>query len=70
MKKRPKKLKLSLETLRILTPSRLGVAVGGLTAATNCFTCLGTCRSDCGSCGVNCTHQPCPETFALTCPCD
>jgi hypothetical protein len=69
MKKRPKKLKLALETLRILTPSGLEAAVGGLSAATNCFTCLGTCRSDCGSCGANCTHQPCPETNALTCLC-
>jgi hypothetical protein len=72
MRKRPKKLKLALETLRTLTPPVLEGAVGGVSAATNCFTCFtcggDSCRSDCGSCG-NCTQYPCPVTNALTCIC-
>ena len=69
MRKRLKKLKLSLETLRVLTPTGLETVIGGLSAATDCHTCLGTCLSDCGSCVVHCTRQPCAETNALTCLC-
>jgi hypothetical protein len=67
MKKKPKKLKLAAETLRVLTPGK-GQVVGGLSEATDCYTCLGTCRTDCGSCG-DCTQYPCPITDALSCPC-
>ena len=70
MKKKLRKLRLSAETLRVLTPPAMGHVAGALTAATDCFTCLGTCASECGSCGANCTHQPCPLSNARTCPCD
>lgn len=66
MRKKPKKLQLSAETLRILTPGK-GQIAGGLTEP-SCFTCAGTCQTDCGSCG-NCTQDPCPISDAFSCPC-